>query len=230
MYEKKAEQLTFHSMAEETSTTPKPRKAVFIKVDPDDEVLQEFIQARKELKLLEEGQVRVKMTPEEKKKKKRDYCKVYGERDEVKKKKEKRKNDPDQQKKAEEYSKLPRVVERRTALATERRAVPSHLKRDHPDIWAKYCPLASAPRKRETNKRPKEEGEVDKKEPAKKKQRKGPTVEMEVDKKPSHIEKQPKTQIDGPPSRRNKPITINLSHQKQVEKHIDKVMRPGVRA
>jgi len=78
------------------------------------------------------------------------YRSGYVKRDHVVMKKELDKQNPEIIARNLRYSTNPLVVKRRTDLATERRGVPSKLKRDHPHIWRSYCPLASAPRTRAT--------------------------------------------------------------------------------
>jgi len=137
-------------MAEEKGSTSKPRKAIFIQLDEDDPTLSEILKLKNDLKMIDQELVKLKQTPEEKKAKKRVYRSGYVKRDHVVMKKELDKQNPEIIARNLRYSTNPLVVKRRTDLATERRGVPSKLKRDHPHIWRSYCPLASAPRTRAT--------------------------------------------------------------------------------
>jgi hypothetical protein len=92
--------------------------------------------------------VKLKQTPEEKKAKKRVYRSGYVQKPHVKAKREADKLNPEIIERNLLYATNPIVVARRTDLATERRGVPSKLKKDHPKLWAQYCPLAAAPRTR----------------------------------------------------------------------------------
>jgi len=137
-------------MASEVSNAVavKKSKAVFIKVDPDDPKLQEILKLQQDLELIDEELVKLKQTPEQKKAKKRVYRSGYVQKPHVKAKREADKTNPEIIERNLKYATNPIVVKRRTDLATERRGVPSKLKKDHPQLWATYCPLAAAPRTR----------------------------------------------------------------------------------
>jgi len=135
-------------MTEEKGSNSKPRKGIFIKFDPDDPNLVEILKIRNDIQVIDEELVKLKQTPEQKKAKKRVYRSSYVKKPHVVEKKEADKNNPIIIARNLRYATNPAVVKRRTELATERRGVPGKLKREHPEIWKSYCPLASAPRTR----------------------------------------------------------------------------------
>lgn len=123
-------------------------KEVFVKVDPTKSAEVLDLLKREGATVLEPSLVRVKKSPQEKKAQKQRYRKEYITRPHVIEKKAKDKEDPEIKARDLAYAQDPETIARRNALCEERRNVPRKLKEDHPELWARYCPLAAAPRVR----------------------------------------------------------------------------------